>query len=387
VSGARAHERLQLRIAAVVAGRANLVEETHRRQLRVGGQSGFNDRFVGGELRRHWWPRAVVPTKTARVLDDGTSKIFQATYNSQGHVTSRTDPVGRTTTFTYTANGIDLLQTYQGTDFVSSFTNYANHLPLTAVDAAGQTTTYAYNLFGQRTTITNAKGEQISLTYDADHHLTTISQPLGAVTTFTYDGYGRVRAQTGPDGYTTITDYDVFDRVIRTTYPDGTFEALTYDRLDLVARTDRLARTTRYFFDPLRRLVATRDPAGRTVTQQWCKCGSLDKMTDANGNFTSWDRDVQARVTREVRADGTTTTQYAYETSTSRPKSVTDPKGQVTTYTYLADNTLQQIVFTNAEHTTPSVTYALLTILPVTTEPYRDHERAVNVSQTTAACS
>jgi RHS repeat-associated protein len=298
------------------------------------------------------------PTRTARVLDDGTSQIFQATYNSQGRPTSQTDPLGRTTTFTYASNGIDLLQTRQGSDVFSSFSNYTGlHQPQTAVDAAAQTTTTTYNAFGQPLTLTNAKGELTLLAYDANHHLETATQPLGAITTLTYDGFGRIRTQTGPDGYTITTDYDVFDRVIRTTYPDGTFDALTYDRLDLAAKTDRLGRTTRFFYDPMRRLVATRDPAGRTITQQWCKCGSLDKLVDANGNATSWDRDVQARVTRELRADGTTATLYTYESTTSRVKNVTDPKGQVTNYTYLVDNALQQINFTNAEHPTPSVSY------------------------------
>ena len=32
-----------------------------------------------------------------RVLDDGTSQIAETTYNSQGQVTSRTDPLGRRT--------------------------------------------------------------------------------------------------------------------------------------------------------------------------------------------------------------------------------------------------------------------------------------------------
>jgi len=114
---------------------------------------------------------------------------------------------------------------------------------------------------------------------------------------------------------------------------------------------------TRYFHDPLRRVTATRDPAGRTITQQWCTCGALEKLIDANGHATTWDRDVQARVTREVRADGTTATVYTYETTTSRLTTVIDPKGQATTYTYTPDNRVQQQVFTNAQIATPSVSY------------------------------
>ncbi len=53
------------------------------------------------------------PSKTARVLEDGTTQLSQASYNDQGNVTSRTDPLGRQTTYVYAANGIDLLEVRQ----------------------------------------------------------------------------------------------------------------------------------------------------------------------------------------------------------------------------------------------------------------------------------
>jgi YD repeat-containing protein len=76
---------------------------------------------------------------------------------------------------------------------------------------------------------------------------------------------------------------------------------------------------------------------GRTVTQQWCNCGSLDTLIDANGHQTKWERDIQGRPVREVRANNSHS-DYAYETTTSRLKQVTDPKGQTTTYTYALDD-------------------------------------------------
>src|SRR3954469_23173227 len=302
------------------------------------------------------------PTKTARVLDDGTSQISQATYNALGQVTSRTDPVGRQTSFTYAANGIDLLQTRQTTgganDLLATAANYTSqHLPLTTTDAAGQTTTLTYNAAGQPLTVTNARDERSLYTYDTYGRALTITAPMtGATTTFTYDGYGRRRTITDSEGYTVTTDYDAFNRPTTVTYPDGTSERTTYDRLDVSTRTDRLGRATRYLYDPLRRLVLTRDPAGRTITQQWCTCGALDKLIDANGHATTWERDLQSRVTREVRADSTTATQYAYETTTSRLHTITDPKAQITTYSYAVDDQVAQLTFTNAEHAT-SVSY------------------------------
>src|SRR5690606_18187770 len=94
------------------------------------------------------------PSQIARRLPDGTVYSVQSTYNYQDNVTWSRDPVGRETTYTYAANGIDLLEvrntTGGGNDLLATYSNHtASHLPQTMTDAAGQTTTTAYDGFGQ----------------------------------------------------------------------------------------------------------------------------------------------------------------------------------------------------------------------------------------------
>ncbi|MCC7124014.1 MAG: RHS repeat protein [Acidobacteria bacterium] len=310
------------------------------------------------------------PVLTARVLDDGSSQITTATYSASDLVTSQTDAVGRTTTYAYATNGIDLLEMRQartggGTGLVQSYGSYVNHRPGTVTDAAGQTTTTTYNTAGQPLTVTNAKSETTTYTYDAvTGDLLTVTGPLtGATTTYAYDGYGRLQTVTEADGYAVTTSYDALNRVTATTYPDGTTETKTYARLDLVAEKDRLGRVTRHFYDGFGRRTATQDPANRTITQVWCDCGSLEALIDANGNRTTWERDVQGRVTREVRADGTTDTHYTYDLA-GRLKTVTDPKDQVTTHTYTADDQIASTTYTNAVIATPGVTFTYETDYP-----------------------
>jgi RHS repeat-associated protein len=303
------------------------------------------------------------PTKIARVLDDASSQIWETTYNSLGNITSQTDPLGRRTSYTYATNGIDLLEVRQTTgtlnDLLASYTNYTGgHQAQSMTDAAGETTTFTYNSAGQILTVTNPLSETTTYAYDTDGYLTTLTGPVtGATTTYAYDDYGRVESVTDSDSYQIVTEYDALDRPIEITYPDTTHEDITYDKLDAVTRRDREGKITRTFYDALRRVVAVRDPLGRTITQQWCGCGSLDKLIDAKGQSTMWERDVQGRVTREVRADGTTDTDYVYETTTSRLKTVTDPKGQVTTYTYASDDRVLQMAFTNETISTPDVSF------------------------------
>jgi RHS repeat-associated protein len=307
------------------------------------------------------------PSVTARVLDDGTSQIAERTYNAVGNVTQETSAAGRVTILNYYPNGIDLQEIRRvngaGTDLLKSQTFNSQHRPLTSTDAAGQTTTFTYDSHGQIATVTTPPRSGITenrtktYTFSTNGELQSVSGPeAGQTTSFTYDTYARLKTATDAEGHTTTYDYDAFDRVIRTTYPDGTYEETIYNRLDAERTRDRLGRWTHRTYDGLRRVVATRDPLGRSVTQQWCSCGALEKMIDGNGNAITWERDLLGRVTREIRVDGSDI-DFVYETSTSRVKSVTDANNQTATYEYFADDNLKQITYTNALNPTATVSF------------------------------
>lgn len=309
-----------------------------------------------------------LPVKIARVLDDGASQVYRYEYESQtGNISRLTDPLGRTTTYTYAANGIDLLEVRQingqSTDLLQSFTYNSQHLPLTATDVAGQTTIYAYNTQGQLLTVTTppragiTENRTTTYAYDTNGYLQSVTGPApGATTSYTYDGYGRARTVTDSDGYVVTTDYDALDRPTRDTYPDGTYEETVYNRLDAEGRRDRLGRWTQVFHDALRRVVAARDPMGRAYTLQWCNCGSLEKLVDPNGNATTWERDLQGRVTRQIRADGSDTV-LTYESTTSRLKEAKDAKQQIAGIEYFLDNDWKRITYTNAQQPTPTLNF------------------------------
>jgi RHS repeat-associated protein len=303
---------------------------------------------------------SALPTKIGRVLDDGTSQIYRYEYNPIGNKIRETDPLGRTTIYTYAANGIDLLETRrvrgQEIEVAASSTYNDMHQPLTITNGRGNATTYTYNTSGQVLTVTtppaqgHAQGATATYVYDANGYLTDVNGPVaGANTHYTYDDYGRQRTVTDAAGLTLTYDYDALDRVTRVTYPDGTYEEMTYNRLDTTRRRDRLGRWTESFYDALRHLVSTKDPAGGTTQYYYgtggctsCGCGDkLVKLIDANGNATAWEYDLQGRVTQETRADASSAT-YAYETTTGRLKQKTDRKGVTTTLEYFLDGKLKR---------------------------------------------
>jgi YD repeat-containing protein len=67
------------------------------------------------------------------VLDDGTTQLYTYAYDAFGHVTNSIDPVGRTFTYIYATDRIDLLQFRQtragNNELNSSATYNSQHLP------------------------------------------------------------------------------------------------------------------------------------------------------------------------------------------------------------------------------------------------------------------
>jgi len=301
------------------------------------------------------------PSHIGRVLDDGSTQLYTYEYNGFGNVIKTIDPVGRTFSYLYAANGIDLLevrQTRDGANELLSQTTYnAQHLPLTVKDAAGQTTTYTYNARGQLLTVTNAKNEITTFAYDANGYRISLDGPLpGSVdqSVWTYDAIGRVRTRTDESGYTLTFDHDALDRLAKITFPDGTYSEVSYTRLDHTLVRDRAGRQTAFEYNSVGQMTKRTDPLNRTTLFQWCKCGDLKSLTDPMGRTTMWGHDIQARRTSKVYADGSKIS-YAYENTTSRLRQRTDESLQQTQYGYNRDNSLSNIIYVNPAVATPNV--------------------------------
>jgi RHS repeat-associated protein len=304
------------------------------------------------------------PSAIGRVLDDGSSQTSYYSYNPLGNPTNSTDPLGRNFTYVYSTNNVDLLQvlmtSHGRNELQSAMTYNSQHRPLTITDTSGQTTTNTYNARGQILSTTDPLGEVTSYNYNSNGYLTNIVGHLQNntdITSFTYDGFGRIHTVTDTEGYTLIYAYDAMDRVTNVTHPDGTTEQFVYSNLDLLASADRQGRWTTNMYNADRQLISRRDPLGRITQYQYCYCGALEALFDPAGNETSWDHDVQSRVTAKHYADGSTIN-YVYESTTSRLHSRLDEKGQQTMYQHYRDDNLESVSYSNAIVSTPAVSFA-----------------------------
>jgi RHS repeat-associated protein len=320
-------------------------------------------------------------TFTGRVLDDGTTQLSSATFNSLGLPLTNVDPVGRATQYTYATNNIDLLTVAQLTTSttyttIATFSNYnSQHEPQTYTGADGQIWNYTYNAAGQLATVTDPKSEKTTYNYDTLGRLSTVVNANNdTVLTLTYDSADRVQTRTDSEGYVLTYAYDRLDRVTKITYPDNTTDLYDYTfqsganrgkpSLDLRKHTDRLGRVTTYSYDADRRLISVTDPLStgktRTTSYDYYENSTLKDIIDANGNDTHWDIDLESRPTSKTYAYGTSQAQtetYSYETNTSRLLSITDALSQVKTYSYAHDNRVTGITYTGAVNPTPNVAF------------------------------
>lgn len=213
------------------------------------------------------------PIRQGRVLDDGTTQLYQYNYNSLGNITQAIDPLGRETKYTYAANQMDVIKVEQktsatGYSTLAQYTYNALHLPLTVTDAAGQTTQYSYNAKGQLTQVTNPLNQVTKYNYDTVGNLTSVINANNKTElSLTYDTKNRVATRTDSEGYTLSYTYDNLDRVTKVTYPDGTSDTTTWNKLDKASETDRLGRVTQYQYDALRNLTKVIPPITTTATQ------------------------------------------------------------------------------------------------------------------------
>ncbi|HEY1052757.1 MAG TPA: RHS repeat-associated core domain-containing protein [Prosthecobacter sp.] len=310
------------------------------------------------------------PTHIGRVMDDGSTQLYQYEYNDLGNMTKSIDPLGRTVVYNYAANGIDLLTVKRvkpggAEELLATFSWTGQHQPATITKPSGETLSFTYNARGQATSATNARGDTSTYVYNALGQLTSADGPLpgtGDQCTFTYDAEGRVNTMTR-DSYTIDMDHDALNRPTRVTYPDGSYEQVTYTHLDPTQVRDRAGRITTFAYNPVQQLISITDPLSRTVRLEWCTCGSLRRMIDAMGRITSWDEDLQGRTISKSFSNHTKET-YVYEATNSRLAKITDGRGQSKAFAYHLDDSVATLGYRNTYEPTPGTSYVYDPVYP-----------------------
>ncbi|MDR3426072.1 PKD domain-containing protein, partial [Silvimonas sp.] len=258
-------------------------------------------------------------------ITDPQGNIYSYTYDSSGNLATVTYPNTATpSTYTYDANHLYLSGTDARSNPLPVTTYYTatdtdlNGLPLngrlqSVQDALGQTTSYAYNLATNTTTVTyppdaNGSVGTATMVYDAYGMLLSSTDPLGHTTTNVYDGNRNLTSVTDPLGHTTTYAYDQNGNKISSTYPatatsKNTTSTTAYNKYsEPTSTTDELGNLRLFNYDANYNPQSVADSAGTLAsflfnTNQTLQAGAIgfditanpakasQFVYDANGNM------------------------------------------------------------------------------------------------------
>lgn len=289
--------------------------------------------------------RADQPTETRDGRSSGPTDdryLIKYTYNTSGALLTQTAPDGGTARNTYTT----------GAEPAIGGGNTPTGLPLTTADPRGKVTRYQYYKNGDLAWVTEPSGRVTKYTYDAlgrklTETVVTDAQPAGTTSAFTYDKLSRVHTLTDPaatNAFTsgrhqrrTTTDYDADGNVVRTEISDllggDAARVMTFD-LDDHGRPERVT-----------------DAEGNETTYTYDVFGNKTSMVDAGGNhfdyvYTARNMMAETRL-RDWDDDGgdddyTVLQSYAYDMA-GRLVRHTDSMGRSLIYQYYGDDLVKSI--------------------------------------------
>jgi len=283
------------------------------------------------------------------LISSTDARGFTTTFDYSGRLlTQMSDPLGGTTSYTYSGEGF-LESVTDPLAHTTTFGNDAFGQRTSMTDPSGNTWTYVYDELGRMTVSTDPLGVVTHVEYDPAGHPLRITQnydparpqndlnQYNITTRFTYDEVGTLLTVEDTLARVTHFGYDDANRLIQRTDPAGNATAYTYDAAgNLVTITDALGRTTALTYDELNRPISQTDPLGRVTTMSYNPDGTLESSTDPLGRVTTYTYDGLKRLVAYRDPMGGVTT-YDYD-ALGNPSSVSDANHHTTTTTWDALN-------------------------------------------------
>jgi len=267
-------------------------------------------------------------------------------YDGVGNLTMQTDGAGNRIFYTFNARNLETSRQDIGAGDASLaekpkeiYTYTADGKLSSKTDRNGILTTYGYDGLG-RLAYEKAGEDEKQYTYDV------LGNPLSMtngtnVTSYSYDIEGRIKAKT-ENGIGTVTytyDIPVDNGEVKEvmTMPDGVVQETVYDAAGRISSvSDNRNKSVHYVYNAngSRQAVVYADGTREDYTYDGASRVSTLSHTDRNGellDYYEYTYDSVGNLTEEKNRNGSTC--YTYDAN-RRLKSVTEPEGRTTTYTY-----------------------------------------------------
>ena len=295
-------------------------------------------------------------TITANGITSTTGLSVPFVRDANNRITQITDPQGNVYRYGYDTNGNLVTVTYPNTPQPSTYTYDANHLYLSGTDARSNplpTSSYFTSadtdpsglpLNGRLKSVTDAFNNTTSYAYNLATNTTTITYPDQGTATMVYDSYGMLLSSTDPLNHTTTNVYDANHNLISTTDPLGHTTTETYDAsgnktsstYPATPTSHNTTSTTQYnqYSEP----TSTTDELGNVRAFNYDANYNPQSVTDSNGTLASFifnsNQTLQAgAIGYDIGANPAMASQFTYDAN-GNMTSRTDALGRTTSYVY-----------------------------------------------------
>lgn len=211
---------------------------------------------------------------TVSICKEGKTLSSTKKYNALGELIESIDSENKVVQYSYYSNGLLKSTGVQGTNvtITMQYDLFGNKTLLT--DPSAGATTYIYNAFGETVSITNARGLKTSFEYDILGRATKKTVQNGSTTNYTYDTQwlGAVSTISSSNNITTSFTYDDLGRQIKYSENVGGKEM-----------------STQYAYDNYGRLSSYIYPSGFTLDYTY-QDGSTEllQISEKGNNVPIW---------------------------------------------------------------------------------------------------
>jgi len=298
---------------------------------------------------------------TLVALTGPTGETLQVTATANGKVSRLADAAGKSTTFAYDPAG-NLTTITDAAGQNQQFTYDANHNLTAKTNPVGQTTSYRYDTNDRVSSSVDAAGLVRTVAFSGV--VTKFTDPMGAATEYTVDGNQHIVSQKDSQGNITVSTWDGQGNKTSITNATGTVH-MAYDASgNLLSRTDQMGRTTSYAYDGQNNLLSLTGPAG-TTSFTYDALGNRLTSKDPMGNITSYTYNSQGQIVAITNAQGRTTS-LSYDSAGNLAR-IVEPNGATTNLTYDASGNM--VTLTDGAGNTRTFTYDLLNRLVSEKDP------------------
>jgi RHS repeat-associated protein len=248
------------------------------------------------------------PSNSTSLLTKKDGGIWTYRYDPRmGVLTARIDPAGGTEAYTYDENR-NMVTATDENGHVTRYEHDANANVTLIQDPLGGITFYTYSELNKVTSRTDPLGNVTRFAYDGRGNLISITDPAGGVSNISYDSKGNIVEITNPLGLERHLAYDQNSYLTSVADASGAVTNFSYDSVgNLIKAIDPMGNVNRFQYSSLNRLLNITDPLGNVTTNAYDLLGNRTSLKDANGNTTFYAYNYRGQITELKDALGNVT--------------------------------------------------------------------------------